>query len=434
MHPGTRPQRSLDRTLGVAVWIGFAVAGVVLWQSRGAGTSPADVPLRHAWTTTTIDVDARGMVVPDRTPVFARVDSRWTQIGWADETGRDSLVRISLAGELLRHDDASPLRNWQFHHHHSDGSFAETLATMLPPDRQRQIAERLQRWSEQHGRAVADQMWPVVRQAIVDVVPAVERELRISIENHRQEWQSLAQRTLDGPVENRLMPVARKRVLPLARKHGEGPAREIGRELWDRASIWRFTWRAIYDRSPLPRQDLLAEEWDRFVDDEAIPVFESHAGELATVAGRILAEVIADEDIREQFGLAIEEIAADPQTQSLVRTTIREALIENDRVRSSLRQAFASPQAIAAMDDLSQATEPLVRSIGDDLFGTREQGITPEFARVLRRQILGRDRVWIVAGPPEPNQSTSDPIRANPRLIAGPEGLPFPVVHLADAS
>jgi hypothetical protein len=34
--------------------------------------------------------------------------------------------------------------------------------------------------------------------------------------------------------------------------------------------------------------------------------------------------------------------------------------------------------------------------IGELLFGTRDGGVTPEFARVLRNQILGKDKRWLV--------------------------------------
>ncbi|MCH2202590.1 MAG: hypothetical protein MK102_11515, partial [Fuerstiella sp.] len=43
--------------------------------------------------------------------------------------------------------------------------------------------------------------------------------------------------------------------------------------------------------------------------------------------------------------------------------------------------------------------ETMVRSIGDLIFGTRDKGITSEFSRVLRSQILRKDRRWFVMVP-----------------------------------
>ena len=40
-----------------------------------------------------------------------------------------------------------------------------------------------------------------------------------------------------------------------------------------------------------------------------------------------------------------------------------------------------------------------MREIGDIVLGTRESGITPEFARVLRTQILEKDRQRLFLAP-----------------------------------
>ncbi len=50
--------------------------------------------------------------------------------------------------------------------------------------------------------------------------------------------------------------------------------------------------------------------------------------------------------------------------------------------------------------------EPTARTIGDTIFGNRETGITPEFSRVLRTQILMKDRRWL-AMIPKPDRSSS---------------------------
>ena len=60
------------------------------------------------------------------------------------------------------------------------------------------------------------------------------------------------------------------------------------------------------------------------------------------------------------------------------------------------------------MQQTGNRLEPTIRKIGDLVLGTREGGLTPEFSRVLRQQILLKDRHGIVvgdlsqAGPPLP--------------------------------
>jgi hypothetical protein len=78
----------------------------------------------------------------------------------------------------------------------------------------------------------------------------------------------------------------------------------------------------------------------------------------------------------------------------------------------------------------AERLEPTARRIGDLLFGTRETGVSPEFARVLRSQILGKDRRWLVLAAsaashdaPEPRTNGQTVLRV--RLGRGEPENPF---------
>ena len=75
-------------------------------------------------------------------------------------------------------------------------------------------------------------------------------------------------------------------------------------------------------------------------------------------------------------------------------------------------------------------------AIGDALFGNREKGITPEFSRVLRSQILLKDRRWLVVIPATPGSQASA-IQTTPAagnrgndqlgIVTGAEMMDFPI-------
>ena len=74
--------------------------------------------------------------------------------------------------------------------------------------------------------------------------------------------------------------------------------------------------------------------------------------------------------------------------------------------------------------------EPSVRRIGDLLFGTREAGIAPEFAQVLRNQILDKDCRWLVLETPaqaRPLEETSPRTLLHVRTGGYPQVNPFAV-------
>ena len=61
------------------------------------------------------------------------------------------------------------------------------------------------------------------------------------------------------------------------------------------------------------------------------------------------------------------------------------------------------------MSRTSQRFEPTVRRIGELLIGTPESGITPEFAAVLRNQVLRKDRRWLVLETADNTDANSSP-------------------------
>ncbi|EMI54179.1 hypothetical protein RSSM_04374 [Rhodopirellula sallentina SM41] len=58
--------------------------------------------------------------------------------------------------------------------------------------------------------------------------------------------------------------------------------------------------------------------------------------------------------------------------------------------------------------------------------GTREAGIEPGFARVLRNQILSKDRTWITITPSGGDMTGE----SAPRLEESQRFMPYPVVYV----
>ena len=51
-----------------------------------------------------------------------------------------------------------------------------------------------------------------------------------------------------------LLPLVKSDVLPIVRQRAEPALREVGQELWQRVSLWRFGWRMAYDFLPCPKK------------------------------------------------------------------------------------------------------------------------------------------------------------------------------------
>jgi len=277
------------------------------------------------------------------------------------------------------------------------GRLEDLVEMMFPPEKRQRIEALITVAMKEHGRQLAQRLVPFFERSMRDSLPAIEAGFRDSMASHRSELDRLAGRWNMELVEERLLPMAKNEIVPIVRRNGEPVAQVIGRKLWDRASLWSFTWRALYDKTPLPRKDLMKQEWERFVEHEAIPVFEEHAAEIATAVQNIMLEVAKNKNVRAELAAAADEIARDPEARQLVQTLLRESIMENVALRKVWADAWTSDEAKDAIANAGRALEPTIRQIGDELMGSRENGIDPGFAKLLRNQVLQKDQRWIMA-------------------------------------
>lgn len=420
----TRPNL---RILGLLFWITIVAGSYAATQSADrTSTDVSGVSLANYFAGPTANVDVVDPSARLRThdPIFYQdADGTWSQIGYVESTseGAGGSAVLSWYTREISPDQCNLVQ------YRNSGRLEDVVATMLPPEKRLQIQQRLSAAMSAYGDELSEAFVPLVQASLRRSIPVIEEEFRVAIDRHRGEIDQLGQRWNDEVVDQRLIPLARREIMPIVRTHGEPTAERIGRELWDRASLWRFGWRAVYDKSPLPRKDLVQEEWDRFVDAEAVPIIESHMDDIVVSVQRIVSDVAANEVVRDELADVAGEIAADPKTRQLVREILKETLVENQRLREVWSSVWSSDDAREALEMAGDRLEPVVRKIGDDLFGTEEEGINPDFARVLRNQILGKDRRWIVAEP------VASPTASSPKTIelAG-ETMPYPIVYMAD--
>ena len=418
---------SAYRTVGALFWLGVIVtvfvSGRLAWKSDDSTgkVSLARYLFRPADQLFASDPIGRLQV---NDPIFyLQQDGEWKQIGYVMTTRAGDLgseVTLAWYSETPTADQCDLL---QFH---SSGRLEEVVATMLPPEKQIRIQQTIGAAMAEHGDDLSDAFVPLVERTLRLSVPVIEEELKKSIASHRSEIDGFAARWNNEIVEEKLIPLAREEIVPIVRQHGQPTAEVIGRELWDQASLFRFGWRAVYDKTPLPRRDLVREEWERFVEQEAVPIFESHMDEIVVAVQRIVQDVAANEVVRSELADVAEQVAGDPETQRFVRTIMKETLLDNERLREVWSGVWKSDEAREALELAGDRLEPVVRQIGDELFGTQEEGINPDFARVLRSQILGKDRRWIVARPTRDSSKSTNGVQT---IRLANEAMIYPIIH-----
>ncbi|WP_182865953.1 hypothetical protein [Stieleria mannarensis] len=432
-------KRTRKRLLGVAVWaVALITAGAaaVHWMrtaesddsTRSTVASIARYVMRQQTVIQVVDPIER---LRPGDPVFLATESgQYHQAGRVESIlppDRGVPTDTALLGgrriAITWYDWDVPADQCQLFQYHSTGRLSEVVETLFPPAKQNAIRDELSAAIAAHGDDLSRAFIPLVEDSLKQSLPVIEDEFRLAVARHRDKLDAAAERWEDQLVQERLIPLARREILPIVKKHGQPPAEEIGREMWDRASLFRFGWRAIYDKTPLPRKDLVREEWQRFVEEEAVPVLEKHMDEVVVAIQRSVRDISASPAIRRELAGVAEEIASDPESRQLIQTILKETFVENERLRDVWRGVWSSPKAQAAFAIAGERLEPVIRKIGDEIFGSEQDGINPDFARVLRSQILRKDRRWILAWHTGASNGTVEVAR---------KPVPYPIVYLAD--
>ncbi|MCA9051447.1 MAG: hypothetical protein KDA89_22065 [Planctomycetaceae bacterium] len=300
--------------------------------------------------------------------------------------------------------------------------------TMLPPARRREIAELIAARWETHQTLVMGQLRPVMRNALTAALNSVEAEIPGILKAHEERLRRLGQRYEDEILRADVVPVVRQHVMPIVEEEALPVAQEVGQALWQRVSLWSFTWRFLYDKSPLPKRDAVRTEFDRFVRQEALPELRSRTDQFIEVLEEILRRSFEKPEVRELLTRNLKRISRDAEVHDLIRSIVRSAVTENETLRETLDSHWNSETTREALRIAGDTLEPTVREIGDLIFGNREKGISPEFSQVLRSQILQKDHRWFVIVPLNASASSGTPDLSKPMLIrTATTSMPYPM-------
>lgn len=294
---------------------------------------------------------------------------------------------------------------YELHYHRTSLSLDSVVRTLAPKERQDEIKAYLAEEWQKNKQQFLLELRPVMTEGIRTALKAVEQELPEILSAHRKEFEAIGDRYETEILKEDLVPLVRKEILPIVQKEASPVVEDVGRDLWKRVSLWGFAWRYVFDQSPLPKKDRVKGEFQRFVREEAVPELESRTDQFIRVTERIVRRSMDNPRVKAVLRENLKQVAEDPELQKLIWNVVRESLIENERLRDSIEDYLKEHETRTVMQIAGGRVEPMIRHIGDILFGTRENGITPEFSRILRLQILQKDRRWFVLVPTDTEEA-----------------------------
>src|SRR5262245_51427001 len=244
-------------------------------------------------------------------------------------------------------------------------SIAWVTSTLLTSDKTALITEALQGAYRQNQQDIADAVRPLVDAALHDAWAVIEQDLPAAVLRHQSDIENLGSKYEREIVQNELLPLAKRELWPIVERRAEPLADRIGLELWERVSLWRFAWRAAYDRSPLPERNLLEQEWRRFVREEGMPVVSRHSDEMVSTVRSVIQDVSRNDAVQTALQRNLSRVASDPEFQQVVWEILYEAVLSNPRIHRVIERHWTGPEAQLAFQLASDRMEPAIRRVAD---------------------------------------------------------------------
>lgn len=411
----------LSRILtGVAVWLllGFLV-GRWLGYSPDPAFSPAGQVARYAVASpTTVKLRFQPpQVIRVGDPVFAGeaiepAIGRIVSIPGGPSDRRQAVYAGEAEAELYpgwaEQLDAGRPEELLLEWHSTPGSMGWVVQTMLPPEKRREISESILAALREHQPEIVSNLQPLVLESLRQSGEVIRADLARVIEAKKEPLSRLAARYQIQILQQEIVPLVSQVIWPIIQEEAWPLVSEIGNEIWREASVWRLSWRYIYDSLPFPEQNLTQREFQRIVDENVTPLIVTRLPEIYQVQARIIQRVSSDTRVRETAARVMATVAQDGELQALALEILQEVITNNPHLAEVWRTTWDSAEARQRLDVLNEKLEPTIVGIGELLFGNPRTEITPEFSRVLRHKVLFKDDGWICATRLPAGQSSSD--------------------------
>ena len=413
--------------LGILIWIGIVTGLFIFLQNsfRSSATSPQMLfryvtqepqivrlqlkPAQWIRIGDPIFVETDdGPRVIGRIKRVEAVDSIEKRICWTDTAFAEMYTN---APKLVARDS--------FTHYETPESFAWVAATMLSDETRREISDLILRAYHDHRAEIVSVLRPIVEGSIRDASSVIREDLEAAFRARDSEIARLGEKFQTELVEEKLIPLVREEIWPTIRDEASPLATEIGNALWNEVSIWRFGWRAVYDAAPLPSQNLTRKEFERFLERKGMPIIRSRTPDIVQLQQQILSKLSENPKVRTVVSESIRQVVDDPDVQAMLTDVFREVFLGNARLQRLLEEHWKAPEAQRALDKANTLLEPTITNIGMKLFGSIDEDIAPDFARVLRNKIMKKDSRWLFLNPRDESTVAELPAYEGPFEVYG---------------
>lgn len=388
--------------VGAAVWAALAgLAAAGLYRAREHPAFSSDPPRRifDYATRRPFRVDVE---FPPATPAMAgdpvcmRRGDAMVTVGQVRRVFRDD-AKTTMRVELFEPPAEGRAGDFRFTAVPNPRTPAWVLNVLLNEERKARLLEDLRRFAASHQEQIFATFWPPFEAFLRDAFRILGDDLPEVLEARDEEVQRILNRHKNETFEEELLPVLKAEVWPTVRERSAPLMEDVGREIWARMPVWQLGWRYFYQQVPFTDDEILERRWQKFLDEEAIPVLESHTEDFLEVVRVVVTDMAQNPRMSAALRSVLSAVVDDPVFADLMRGVFSDLLSPEGRILLALRERFTSPVFVDRLNNLLEDLGPtLNRTANRILLDESGLAINPDLAKVLRTQILWKDACWVL--------------------------------------
>lgn len=283
-----------------------------------------------------------------------------------------------------------------------------TISMLVPDQKLDQIKTELKLYFEKHLIELKDDLPPIAME-IFDQSLGIIKKNAISFLN-KDSTQTMidiySKKLKEEYLEREFKPIFKQKIWPIVELEALKIINPILKEMVDQFPTAEVGFLYVYQTLPGTDTDHVEKRIKQFFDEEALLIVSKYADEIKNAQIQIISNIKENKEIKEFTIAAIKKLFEDQEISDWIKQSVQELYARTKPEILNEFQLKWKPRLQEITVDLLEKFEPYALNMAYQILLNLEisDGITPispELAKVIRRQILQKDRFYIYTKPVE---------------------------------
>ncbi|BBM83925.1 hypothetical protein [Candidatus Uabimicrobium amorphum] len=291
------------------------------------------------------------------------------------------------------------------------GTPAWVVSKLLPEQRREDIKDIIDEYLRIHTEEIQKQLLPIFTEVAQESYTLLQKNFSVIMEKNKDELLKRLQEAEKKHIDKELQKLWDDVVWPIVLEESDPVIAPIVQKLWGKFPKAKIVMLWIYQSLPGTDNDHVQKKVEDYLQDKAIPIVEEHKEELGKLLVTITNRLSKEKKVKASFLKMLKNVFTDEALLKILKNTMIELYkINRDTLTEKLKKKWSDPQVRNSLAEISDNFEPYLIKMINHILIDEERQIRPELAQVLRRQILYKDKYFLMATMGHNAIDTSSPL------------------------